>query len=526
MLTLSTNAFPNATYTWDVPTGWTYTQSGNTITATRTLNSVGTFSVQVSATSPYGTYQATAQQTLDWNRDLSLAVAGQTVAPFVLCGSGTEVSIVTDRSDLESYQWTASGLTLSTNNKVFTVASPAPGSNGENNGWIQVDAVSSCGYASTARLENLLRGLPPLPDPLFTVDKGVLISNYDGVNTDRAYAEGVHLPYKATYEWSSTPSNQIDVVSYGLYEPLAVVNPYIDLNDLTATVYGRPLIRLSLGTPCGYFEDSYQMNVHCAGCRVRPNPPIGKPGNGTLEVALGDSANQSLPFEGSYAELYDARDALVGKGDFDGSGKAQIALKNIQSAAYTLKAYTTDGRQFEQEWIVAPDSNSKLVLSPNPAVVNIDKELEGVIFGLSDSLAPYKVKLLGGAGQVLFQLNNANSHFTIPTTSLEPGAYLVTVQSQDGSSWQDSLEVVLNGAPHLTVSPNPTSSGSWCTLENYLQGMKDLTLVLVDNMGNTRWQGTGDAEGFTLHMETLPAGLYQLVANDGMHSYTLLVRKE
>lgn len=171
VLTLSTNAFPNATYTWDVPTGWTYTQSGNTITATLTLNSVGTFSVQVSATSPYGTYQASAQQTLDWNRDLSLAVAGQTVAPFVLCGSGTEVSIVTDRSDLESYQWTASGLTLSTNNKVFTVASAAPGSNGENNGWIQVDAVSSCGYTSTARLENLLRGLPPLPSPLLTVDK-------------------------------------------------------------------------------------------------------------------------------------------------------------------------------------------------------------------------------------------------------------------------------------------------------------------------------------------------------------------
>lgn len=446
------------------------------------------------------------------------------------------MQIASGPDGLESYVWKTSAgpeaangstccLTPSVQNKPFTVVSASGAT--RTDGWVQVTATTACGYEAVGRLDNLYVGLPPLPSPLLTVDKYDIISNNNGAATDRAYAYGPQLPYLATYEWSSTPADQIDVQSYGLNDRQAVVNPYIDPNNPNAfPVYGYPSVLLTVGTPCGYYDASYQVHVHCAGCRIRPNPPIGKPGNGTLEVALGDSANQSLPFEGSYAELYDAREALVGKGNFDASGKAQITLNNIKSAAYTLKAYTNDGRQFEREWIVAPDSNSKLVLSPNPAVVNIDKELEGVVFGLSDTLAPYKVTLLSSTGQQLYQTQNADTHFTIPTTTLEPGTYLVTVQGKNGSNWQDSVEVVLNSAPHLAVSPNPTSSSSWCTLENYLQGMKDLTLLLVDNMGNTRWQGTGDAEGFTLHMETLPAGLYQLVANDGMHNYTLLVRKE
>lgn len=102
-LNISTQLYPNATYEWEVPFGWTYTQNANTITAIRTLNAVGEFSVRVTATSAYGTYSATARQTLDWNRELGLSVAGQSTPPFVVCGSGSTINLVTDRTDLETY---------------------------------------------------------------------------------------------------------------------------------------------------------------------------------------------------------------------------------------------------------------------------------------------------------------------------------------------------------------------------------------------------------------------------------------
>lgn len=364
---------------------------------------------------------------------------------------------------------------------------------------------------------------------MLTREKWDLISNFDGTNTDRLLVQAAALPYAASFDWSSTPANQVELFPtppYGASGASTIVSPYIDPDPTVPPVYGYPLITVTIGTPCGSFDAYTQVHVHCKTCKVRSKPAVGLVGGTHVDVYLGDSGQTDLSFAGTVAELYDSRDVLVGKGTFDASGKARIELEDVKAAAYTLRAYTDDGRQFDREWIVAPTGNSKLVLSPNPAVAGIDAALEGVVFGLADSLAPYEVTVTKPWGEVVYETSSAPSRFSIPTTTLTPGTYLVSVSSKSGGSWVDSVSVVLQDEPHLAVFPNPTSGNTAGSLENFVKGFETLDVTVVDYMGTVRRHFQADVSGFSVSMDGLPPGLYQLIANDGLRVYTLLVRKE
>lgn len=321
--------------------------------------------------------------------------------------------------------------------------------------------------------------------------------------------------------WSSSDDQIVSVSGIGLTGRAHAAFQDIGTARITCTMVSR----------CGTSQQGVTLKTkRCSGRPqiVLPNPPDGHPGDPTLAVTVVDDKNVRVAnLGGSHVGLMDERKNEVAKGTMDINGEAILDISAVQPAAYTIVVTYPNGDQDEGDWLMLSEDGRSLVASPNPMVYGLDNTLTGRILNMPDTAGPFDIEIRSLSGLLAFKGRVDWPLFEVGTASLDPGKYLMSATNHEGETWSDSLEVEMEGAPYLSASPIPTSSTIHAALNKPIAGAEIVSAKIVDGQGITRMQADGlNASEFSFDLSDLIPGIYQLVVNDTIRIYTLLIQKQ
>lgn len=291
-------------------------------------------------------------------------------------------------------------------------------------------------------------------------------------------------------------------------------------------------LRVTAQNACGIATGSKRLSSRiCSGGPMRgpvANPPVGTVGGSILQVSVLDK--DGLPVTdaaGSYVLLTDARGNPLAKDVLNNLASTELNVSGLQAAAYLVQITYPDGSSDELDWYIGSADQGNLVVSPNPAVTGIDQSLFVRVLGVPDTAGPYQVRLVSDAGSTVFEGRMDWPHFELDARNLAPGLYHLSAIAQDGTTWEEELEVLLKDAPHLSISPNPVSASGRAVLDRPVSGLDKLGVIIVNSQGNSvlgPWDNL-PASGFDIDVSGLQPGPYRLIVNDGQRNYSVLFDK-
>jgi hypothetical protein len=324
--TASVDPVTNAdTYTWTLPSGWTQSGSGNSITITPNINSSGTLSVQASRSDNSKNKPSTS---LSINRPLPITPIINSYQSLI-CSGSTTVSANSLNADSYTWEGSSNGNVLVNSGSSYTggnsVSLSGASSGGGLGGSFRVRGNSSaCGVSTSYAGGDFWVGTPghfDISGPELICANNVYQSNI--VNSP------TNVMDHASYSWSSSSGN-MSVTGGGT------------VASISSCCTGSYLVYVTATNSCGTNNNSLGIDVSICFARysVYPNPATDFISIDFEEIDRVESLPESI-------ELFSEKSTKPLKvisvweaykqGSFDGGKQLKIEVKDYPRGTYYLQ---------------------------------------------------------------------------------------------------------------------------------------------------------------------------------------------
>ena len=282
-----------------------------------------------------------------------------------------------------------------------------------------------------------------------------------------------------------------------------------------------------LRNECGEISAIDNFSISIKLCAVAINTNL-TPVMGLMNVTerLSGFMTGSLTGNNWKAELIDDRQKTLAQTTIDASGLFSFDLLplNLQTAKYTILAYNDSISVRPKDWYLLSSETSHLIVSPNPAVATIDKEVNAEVYNAGLSEPPYFVSFQSENGSIIDTFTTTEKYFTLNVKDLEAGNYPVVVTSADGATFSETIDLKLKGEPYLQIANNPVDQELNLSFLNPIAGTKDVNYLVVSSMGIIKNSGIfGNQTNLQLRLNVADyeTGIYNVIVTDGYKNYSI-----
>lgn len=243
--------------------------------------------------------------------------------------------------------------------------------------------------------------------------------------------------------------------------------------------------RVSATNVCGVVNKNFSVRCRTTGgpkLIVMPQNPI-KGTNPTVSVSV--LTESEALYNGSFSGLVkDKSDRTILKFEAT-SNPYNLDIQLLDPAEYVIQVQDENLNSTEIGFNLLKTSGDKLIVSPNPAIKQVDDFVQLKVIDNSNNDEHFEVTVENFEGMRHLSFSVEGREFPLDVTGLDVGNYVITVAGEN-SFFQENLEMTLRGKPYLMIAPNPVGNFLNGEIMNPVNQNFSTTISITDKFGSIR----------------------------------------